>query len=120
MPMFGEVVRHLNCQFDKRTIVELAGTADAFAPGRRLDVQVLKFPDAAVAQLFQTYLKNLPPSLHEVLRGLFFHALSASPPVPMSFSWAPAYDHELTVWEQACGIIVQFKSPVPRETKTGK
>jgi hypothetical protein len=120
MPMFGEIVRHMNCQFDKRTIGELARAAEAFAPGRPLDVQVLNFPDVAVARLFQAYVKNLPPSLHEVLRSLFFHALSASPPVPMSFSWAPSYDHELTVWEQDCGIIVQFKSPVPRETKTGK
>lgn len=114
MPMFNAVVRHLNRRFDDDNIGDFARSVDQFAQGRALDVEVLAFPDAAVARLFQSYLNKLPSGLHEVLRALLSHALSASPPIPISFSWAPAYDYELTVWQPPCGILVQFRSPTPQ------
>lgn len=114
MPMFQALVRHLNRQFDEDRIKAFATNADQFAPGRGLNVEVLQFPNVALARLFQTYLNNLPDSFREVLRCLFSQALSASPPIPMTFSWVPGYDYEMTIWQPACGILVQFRSPIPR------
>ena len=114
MVMFAALIRHINRQFDDDRIEAFARNAAQFAPGRHLNVDVLQFPDAALARHFQTYLNNLPGSLQEVLRCLFSRALSASPPIPMTFSWAPGYDYEMTVWEPECGILVQFKSPIPQ------
>lgn len=117
MPMFHAIIRHLNRLFDDDKIDEFAQNADQFLPGLRLSVDVLQFPDAALARLFQAYVDGLPGSFQEVLRSLFSYALSASPPIPMSFSWAPAYDYELTMFEPACGILVQFGSPISRQAE---
>lgn len=117
MPMFHSIVRHLNRQFDEDKIEKFAKNVEEFGPGRKLNVEVLKFRDAALARRFQKYLDKLPDSHREMLRCLFSHALSASPPVPISFSWAPGYAYEMTVWEPECGIVVQFKSPVPRSAE---
>jgi hypothetical protein len=114
MPMFHSVVRHLNRQFDEDNIAGFAKNAPAFAPGRSLDVSVLNFPNKSMSGLFQTYLNGLPSGLQEVLRSVIYHALTASPPIPVSFSWAPAYDNELTLWHPPCGIMVQFRGPTPQ------
>lgn len=119
MPMFHSVVRHLNRQFDDDKIGDFATTVGAFAPGQPLNVNVLNFPDPALARLFQAYLGGLPPGLREVLRAVFHHALSAKPPVPLSFSWAPAYAYEMTVWEPECGIMIQFRGPTPNIAEAG-
>ena len=111
MPMLHAMVRHLNRLFDDDHIREFAKQAHQFAPGQALDVDVLKFPNAALARRFQKYINHLPDGMKEVLRALFSHALSASPPIPMNFSWAPGYDYEMTMWEQECGILIQFRSP---------
>lgn len=115
MPGLHKVVRHLNRQFDDDNIHSFTQYVAEFAPGKPLNVEVLQFPDRAVARRFQAYLDALPSGLKETLRGLFSHALSATPPIPISFSWVPAYDYELTVWQPLCGILVQFRSPTPHE-----
>lgn len=114
MPMFQEIIRHLNRQFDQDHIQAFAKLAHEFAPGRKLNVDLLRFRDAALARRFQAYLDSLPDALQEMLRCVINHALSAQPPIPVSFSWAPAYDYEMTVWAPECGILVQFKGPNPR------
>lgn len=114
MPMFLPVIQHLNRKFDEDNIQAFARHAHQFSPGNRLNVEVLQFPHPSLARRFQGYLDNLPGGLQEVLRSLFSYALSASPPVTMNFSWAPGVDYEMTIWEPACGILVQFRSPTPR------
>ena len=51
-----------------------------------------------------------------VERGVIYHALSSRPAKPIVFSWAPAYDHELTIWETTCGISVLYKSRYPADS----
>jgi hypothetical protein len=113
MPMFHKVVRHLNRRFDDDNIGGFSTNIGAFEPGRPLNVEVLEFHDPALARLFQSYLNGLPDGLREVLRAVFHHALSAKPPIPLSFSWAPAYAYEMTVWQPECGIMIQFRGPTP-------
>jgi hypothetical protein len=119
MPMFHSVVRHLNRQFDDDKIGDFAKNAATFGPGRGLDVSVLGFPDKTMSGLFQRYVDGLPAGMREVLRAILHHAMSATPPIPVSFSWAPASDYELTLWEPTCGLMIQFKGPTPELAEAG-
>ena len=58
---------------------------------------------------------SMPGSMRESVRSVIYHALTSKPAKPIVFSWAPAYDHELTIWETTCGISVLYKSRYPAD-----
>lgn len=68
------------------------------------------------------YLRSWPDGLKEALRATIISALSRSPRVPLMFSWAPAYDYELNVWEELGtdgdpgGITILLRSRYPSDT----
>lgn len=112
MPMMQAAVRRLNRQFDDDHIANFAKGWEAFAPGQPLDAGLL-LEAGPLRDNFQGYLDRLPGGMREMLRGLIHYALSASPPVPITFAWAPGYEFELSVWQPACGVTVLLKGRYP-------
>jgi hypothetical protein len=57
--------------------------------------------------------------MREALRAIIYQALGTTPPTQITFSWAPAYDYELTIWDAPNtrrtrgGITVLLKSRYP-------
>ena len=107
------VVRQLNREFDHDRIDAFAKNAGAFAPGQSLDVRALSGVSRTLGKAFQGYLDGLPAGIRETLRGVIYHALTSSQPVPITFAGAPAYDTGMTIWEPPCGITVLFQSRYP-------
>jgi hypothetical protein len=107
------VVRQLNREFDPDRIDAFAKNAGAFAPGQPLDVRALSGVPRSLGRTFQGYLDGLPGGVRETLRSVIYYALTSSPPVPITFAWAPAYDTGVTIWEPPCGITVLFQSRYP-------
>jgi hypothetical protein len=64
----------------------------------------------------------VPQIFHEQVRSAIHHALTASPPIPITFAWAPAYDHEVSLWQAPDtkltngGITVVVKGRYPVDT----
>jgi hypothetical protein len=66
------------------------------------------------------YLDELPPAIHDAILGVIRSAVARS--MPITFAWAPGYDHELSVWDVADtadttgGITVLMRSRYPADT----
>lgn len=117
MPMLRALVAELNCQFHPDRIGELAKHAGSFAPGKPLDASLITRRGTVEHRVFQAYLDNLPGSFKAMLSGVLHYALSAKTPIPIIFSWTPAYDFEIDLWEAGCGITVQLKGRYPGDRK---
>lgn len=115
MPMFYELLRKLNREFDEDRILDFAAQKEAFAPGRPLNPGLLEGAGSARTRAFQRYLGKLPGVFPEVARAAIYHALSTDPPTPVTFAWAPAKEFELTVWQPTCGVTILVKGPYPGE-----
>ncbi len=120
MPMIASVMRVINRRFDYDEIGPFSQNAALFAPGAKLDVGALSLPSSKITKAFQAYVDQFPKGLQEVLRGSIYYALSAKPPIPISFAWAPGYSFELAIWEPECGLTIMLKGPMPKELKAGK
>jgi hypothetical protein len=71
--------------------------------------------------VFKAYLATVPPLILETVRGVLHHALSTTPPTPVTLAWAPGYDFEVTIWqapdtaETPGGVTVLCKSRYPAD-----
>ncbi|HEY2885432.1 MAG TPA: hypothetical protein VGJ08_09490 [Rhizomicrobium sp.] len=115
MPMHTKMLHKLNQRFGEDEILRTAKHADAFAPGRQLNADVVLRKGAAFYKSLQAFVEKMPGSMRESVRSVIYHALTSKPAKPIVFSWAPAYDHELTIWETTCGISVLYKSRYPAD-----
>ena len=116
MPMHTKMLHKLNNRFGIDEIGRTAKLADAFAPGKQLNADVVLRKSAAFYKSLQAFVEKMPGSMRESVRGVIYHALSSKPAKPIVFSWVPAYDHELTIWETTCGISVLYKSRYPADS----
>ena len=114
MPMLHKSLRGLNRKFDHDRIEEFSQHADEFAYGKQLNVALIA-PKGKLRKVFENYVQRMPEAMRESIRSMMFLALSSKPPKPMSFSWSPAYEFELTVWQPDCNITVHLKGPYPDE-----
>jgi len=114
MPQHEKGLGRLNERFDSDHIKATAERTEDFAPQHGFDAGKLIGKDDA-AKAFQRYLNNLPGSVKETLRGVVYYALRQKPPKPITFSWAPAYDSELTIWESDCGITLFVNGRYPTD-----
>jgi hypothetical protein len=109
------VIRRINREFDEDRIANLAQNAEAFRPGQSLDVRLLEGLPHGLGQAFQAYFDSLPGSLRETLRSVIYYALTTEDgPIPITFSWVPAYDAALTIWEMPCAtitVLIQSRYP---------
>ena len=122
MPKFQTLLHELNIKFSPNRVGELVTNKSAFAPGQPLDTALatlLAKPGTTLFRTFKAYLAKTPGSISEALRSTIYYVLSTTPPTPITFSWAPAYDYEITVWHAPDtkstrgGVTVLLKSRYP-------
>ena len=70
-------------------------------------------------KLLEAYVATIPLGIQRSLLAIIHHALTSERQVLLNFAWAPAYDHEITVWhapdtaDTKGGITVLIKSRYP-------
>ena len=121
MPMFETAWRGMNASFHADKIDAFAQRSADFAPGKPLDVSFAVGDDPALQRAFKAFFDKTPSSMKEAIRAVIHNALTANPPTPVTFAWAPAYDYELTIWQShdtattRGGITVLMKSRYPAD-----
>ncbi|WP_156378361.1 MULTISPECIES: hypothetical protein [unclassified Phenylobacterium] len=122
MPALQTAMSKLNASFCPGEIEKFAASnAAAFASGGKIDADLLTPPGTVLHRALDAYLDTLPGAFHETLRGILHYALSAQPPIPVTFAWAPGYDFELNIWqapdaaETRGGVTVLIKSRYPAD-----
>lgn len=121
MPGLQTTTGYLNEAFNRGHIQDLVARRDVFAPGHRLSagLKLVLKGHPGLFKFLLPYIEELPASFQETLRNLAFFALSTKPPTTITFSWTPAYDFELTIWDAPDagrtrgGITVLLKSRYP-------
>jgi hypothetical protein len=119
MPMLQTVLNDLNQAFGTQGIQRLAANKASFRSGMPLGAGLVVQRGSPLYDAWQAYIKELPGSFQETLRGLIDYALNTAPPTPITFAWAPSYDYELSIWQAPDtpttrgGITVLIKSRYP-------
>jgi hypothetical protein len=99
--------------------------AEAFAPGASLGpalADVMHGADKELRNLLAAYIETIPGSFQASLLSIIHYALTSRPRVLLNFSWAPAYDFELTIWEIVepqpanSGISILLKGRYPDDS----
>ncbi len=98
MPALQSIFTKLNEKFQPDNIGEFAKMADRFAPDKPLEIDFLT-DDKVLRRAWKSYMKDVPKIFHEQVRSAIYHALTETPPTQITFAWAPAYDHEVSVWQ---------------------
>ncbi len=81
--------------------------------------QLARALSVAKNQFHQDFIDSIPEGMRQCLTALIRHDLSRNPRLPITWSWAPGYDYELTVWEcpgtsvSPGGITVLLKTRYP-------
>jgi hypothetical protein len=117
MPGFARNIAELNRRLHPDNIKEFSQHREAFEPGKKLDAGLILAADDPGRRVFQLYLDRLPEAIRDTVRNLIHGALSNTPPTPITFAWAPAYDYEMTIWQAECGITVLFRSRYPSDPR---
>jgi hypothetical protein len=111
MPMLQFMLGRLNRRFSGQELLETTARREMWAPGRSLG-QIARENRTAPPELllaWTAFLDTMPAAIQETIRAVAYAALSADPPVEVTFAWAPSYDFEVTVWQ----------APDTRTTKGG-
>lgn len=101
MPMLQFMLGRLNRRFSGYELLETKVRREMWAPGRSLS-QVAREARTAPPELLNSwamFLDTMPVAIQETIRAVAYAALSADPPVEVTFAWAPSYDFEVTVWQ---------------------
>lgn len=116
MPAFQTMVERANRKFSRRNLKKRR--AEHAAPGQSL-AQLATANGIAVTEEEQAHLDSWPATLQEVIRVTIENALLSDPQLPIGFSWAPAFDYSVKVWEahstttSAAAITIHLESPYP-------
>lgn len=120
MPALESVLSDLNLAFSRDRIKTLAARAAQFIPdGSPLKAGHLTEEGTVLHRALEGYIGELPGAFHASVRALLHYAITAEPPIPVTFAWAPGYDFELTVWQAPDapttrgGITLLVKSRYP-------
>jgi hypothetical protein len=120
LPVLGE----LNAAFGGKHPTVSADNFKAFSPGAELGPALLSVLDSKHEELnglLNAYVGMMPRGFQESLRAIIYYALSSEPRVLLNFSWAPAYDFEMTIWEMVepppahTGMTILLKGRYPDE-----
>ncbi|MGH6910466.1 MAG: hypothetical protein ACREE0_10475 [Phenylobacterium sp.] len=120
LPVLGE----LNNAFGGKNPTVSAENFKAFSPGQELGpalVGVMNSKHEELNGLLKAYVAMMPRGFQESLRAIVYYALSSEPRVLLNFSWAPAYDFEMTIWEMPepapahTGMTILLKGRYPDE-----
>jgi hypothetical protein len=122
MPALQTAIGHLNHAFSRQQIRQTVKKRRAWAAGKKLAAGVVMHSKTAVHQPWLEFLDTIPVSLQEAVRSVIHHALSQTPPVHITFAWAPSYDFEVSIWDSPDtratrgGITILIKSRYPHDT----
>jgi hypothetical protein len=122
MPALQTAIAHLNKAFARGEIRETVKKRHAFGPGNKLATGVVMHSKRAMNQPWAGFLDTIPKSLQEAVRSVIHYALSQTPPINITFAWAPSYDFEVSIWDSPDtattrgGITVLVKSRYPDDT----
>lgn len=120
LPVLGE----LNRAFGGKNPAVSTEHFKAFGPGQELGPALLRVLDPKNEELnglLNAYVSMMPRGFQESLRAILYYALSSEPRVLLNFSWAPAYDFEMTIWEMPepapahTGMTILLKGRYPDE-----
>ncbi len=119
MPMMQAMVERANHRFNRENIESMRKESASLAPGEDLAAGARALGIAANGRE-EAFLRAWPPGIREAIRAAVYDALvRPDGPLPVQFTWSPAYDYEVTVWEVAGtaesmgGMTIALKSPVP-------
>lgn len=121
MPGLQTVLGKLNTAFGRDGIKDMVKHRDKFEPGKPLAAGIVVTKKAALFEFYAAYINSMPMSMQEALLAIIHHALGTAPPTQITFSWAPSYDYELTIWHAPDtrstrgGITVLLKSRYPND-----
>jgi len=119
--MLQFMLGRLNRRFSGQELLEMSARREMWAPGRSLS-QIAREARTAPPELLMawaSFLETMPVAIQETVRAVAYAALSADPPVEVTFAWAPSYDFEVTVWQAPDtkvtkgGITVLIRSRYP-------
>jgi hypothetical protein len=116
MPFTQTALGAMNTSFGNANIASVP--VELFEPGTSL-VTAVKEMGLDTAHL-GNWLRGVPDGLQEAIRATIFSALNRDPRSAITFSWAPAFDYELSIWDVAAGpatpggITILLKSPYER------
>jgi hypothetical protein len=124
MPKMQTTLGGLNAAFSATGRPATVPKKEDFAPGTLVHEALAAHgaePGTPLHRALKNHLETLPGAIKETLRATIYHALSTTPPTHVTFAWAPAYDHEITVWhapdaeDTKGGITVLVKSRYPTD-----
>jgi hypothetical protein len=119
MPGLQTVLGKLNTAFGREGIRDMVKYRDKFEPGKPLAAGIVVTRRTALYEFYAAYINAMPVSMQEALLAIIHYALGTTPPTQITFSWAPSYDYELTIWHAPDtrstrgGITVLLKSRYP-------
>jgi hypothetical protein len=118
LPVLGELNSHFGGEKPKVGPRELKFFGPDEDLGRAL-ASVMDLDDKELKNLLAAYISAMPRSHQVALRSIIHYALSSKPQVLLNFSWAPAYDFEMTIWEMVepepfhSGITIALRGRYP-------
>lgn len=122
MPFFQEMGEALNARFNRQNIGSVR--KGGFAPGELQDFfqaeGIIRDERAA------DFLRTIPDSIRASIRAVYESAVNREPPVPVTISWMPGYDYEVTVSESAGtpesigGITILVRTRYPGDPHPGR
>jgi hypothetical protein len=108
----------LNVRFSHDHLHEVP--AELFEPGRKLSEAARDERMRVHHFEMAHYLDQLPPAIHEAIRGAVHSALQREPRSPVTFAWAPGYDYELSIWDTPAagtpgGVTIFLRTRFPND-----
>jgi hypothetical protein len=119
MPGLQTVLSKLNHHFGRDGIKKMVKHRAKFGTGKPLAAGIVVTPDHALHKFYSNYVNSMPGSMQEAMRAVIHHSLGTKPATPITFSWAPGYDYEMSVWHAPDtsatrgGVTVMVKSRYP-------
>ena len=116
MPFFQAMASRANATLTKQGL--RGKDPDLFGEGRSLvaDLRELRIVETDEEA---AYVDAFPSGLREAVRALLRSNLTSGEPLDVTFSWAPGYDDEVTLWQVANsdrsggGITIFVRSRYP-------
>ena len=96
MPLMQTMSDRVNTVFSRQNMAAVAQTD--LATGQTLREVMVKL-NVATNAAEEAYLDSWPVALQEAILAVIRNAMSRAERVPVTISWATAYDFEVQVWE---------------------
>jgi hypothetical protein len=116
MPAMQLLCERANALFNRENVDKVS--LESVAPGTSLKVAAERLGILG-SKPEGTYLDSWPAGLQEAVVGAVRSAITRRQRLPVTFSWAPAYDYEVQIWEahgakgSRAAMTILLRSPYP-------